>query len=240
MTDDSIPGPHVRMRFAGTHRRHAPGRRRRPACRRSSRPCTGAHTLDREIAEIKDNVLRMGTPRRGARSAPRSTPSRRTTPTLALAGHHRRPPDQRGPAQGDGDDRRDDRHPAAGRPRPALPADARPRGYELERMGDHASSVAKQARKLAPTPPHRGHASLPILGERCRATSSHGMHPGARRHGRGAGPRGGRARRPGRRRSTTRSSTEVLELMRADPANVEPGDADPVRGRTTSSASATA
>jgi phosphate transport system protein len=38
--------------------------------------------------------------------------------------------------------------------------------YELERMGDHASSVAKQARKLAPYAPLRDYARMPQLGER--------------------------------------------------------------------------
>src|SRR4051794_21358007 len=38
--------------------------------------------------------------------------------------------------------------------------------YELERMGDHAGSVAKQARKLAPHAPLREFVLLPELGER--------------------------------------------------------------------------
>jgi phosphate transport system protein len=38
-------------------------------------------------------------------------------------------------------------------------------GYELERMGDHAASVAKQARKLAPLPPLKRYADLPRMGE---------------------------------------------------------------------------
>ena len=33
--------------------------------------------------------------------------------------------------------------------------------YELERMGDHASSLAKQALKLAPEPPLEGYVHLP-------------------------------------------------------------------------------
>ena len=37
--------------------------------------------------------------------------------------------------------------------------------YELERMGDHAASVAKQARKLAPEPPLREYVELPRMGE---------------------------------------------------------------------------
>jgi len=38
--------------------------------------------------------------------------------------------------------------------------------YELERMGDHAASVAKQARKLAPEPPLKDYVDLPEMGER--------------------------------------------------------------------------
>jgi phosphate transport system protein len=37
---------------------------------------------------------------------------------------------------------------------------------ELERMGDHASSVAKQVLKLAPEPPLRGWVHLPEMAER--------------------------------------------------------------------------
>ena len=37
--------------------------------------------------------------------------------------------------------------------------------YELERMGDHAASVAKQARKLAPHAPLKGYVDLPRMGE---------------------------------------------------------------------------
>src|SRR5262245_1701411 len=38
-------------------------------------------------------------------------------------------------------------------------------GYELERMGDHAGSVAKQARKLAPHAPLKRYVDLPAMGE---------------------------------------------------------------------------
>jgi phosphate transport system protein len=37
--------------------------------------------------------------------------------------------------------------------------------YELERMGDHAASVAKQARKLAPEPPLANYVDLPAMGD---------------------------------------------------------------------------
>ena len=36
--------------------------------------------------------------------------------------------------------------------------------YDLERMGDHAANVAKQARKLAPLPPLDDYLGLPELG----------------------------------------------------------------------------
>ena len=38
--------------------------------------------------------------------------------------------------------------------------------YELERIGDHASSLAKQARKLAPEPPLKEYIHLPEMAER--------------------------------------------------------------------------
>jgi phosphate transport system protein len=37
--------------------------------------------------------------------------------------------------------------------------------YELERIGDHAASVAKQARLLAPLPPLKRYVDLPEMGE---------------------------------------------------------------------------
>jgi phosphate transport system protein len=37
--------------------------------------------------------------------------------------------------------------------------------YELERIGDHAASVAKQVRKLAPEPPLKEYVDLPRMGE---------------------------------------------------------------------------
>ncbi|MEO7117376.1 MAG: phosphate signaling complex protein PhoU, partial [Candidatus Limnocylindrales bacterium] len=39
--------------------------------------------------------------------------------------------------------------------------------YELERIGDHAASVAKQARKLAPEPPLKEYVDIPRMGELC-------------------------------------------------------------------------
>jgi phosphate transport system protein len=93
--------------------------------------------------------------------------------------------------------------------------------YELERMGDHASSVAKQARKLAPHPPLGGYVSLPDMGELV-AGLVHGIigalvdidHV--------------RAREVAKLDDEVdtlyhRIFDDVLELMRKDPANVDPG-----------------
>jgi len=46
--------------------------------------------------------------------------------------------------------------------------------YELERIGDHAASVAKQVIKLAPEPPLEGYVHLPEMAERA-ATLVHGV-----------------------------------------------------------------
>jgi phosphate transport system protein len=46
--------------------------------------------------------------------------------------------------------------------------------YELERIGDHASSVAKAVLKLAPEPPLHDYVHLPEMAERC-ATLVHGV-----------------------------------------------------------------
>jgi phosphate transport system protein len=46
--------------------------------------------------------------------------------------------------------------------------------YELERIGDHASSVAKQVTKLAPHPPLAGYVHLPEMAER-GAAMLHGV-----------------------------------------------------------------
>ena len=46
--------------------------------------------------------------------------------------------------------------------------------YELERMGDHAASVAKQVLKLAPEPPLDGYVHLPEMAERA-AVLVHGV-----------------------------------------------------------------
>jgi phosphate transport system protein len=94
-------------------------------------------------------------------------------------------------------------------------------GYELERMGDHAGSVAKQVRKLAPEPPLKRYVDLPAMGELAaqliggilRALVDVDVDE---------------ARRVAARDDEIdalyhRTFDEVVELMRADPGNVERG-----------------
>jgi phosphate transport system protein len=93
--------------------------------------------------------------------------------------------------------------------------------YDLERMGDHASSVAKQARKLAPHAPLQEHVRLAEMGRlvaqqvrdildavvdvdevRAREVAAGDDEVDSLYHG---------------------IFDATLELMRADPANVDPG-----------------
>ncbi len=99
--------------------------------------------------------------------------------------------------------------------------------YELERMGDHASSVAKQARKLAPHAPLKDYVELPRLGRAGRGPGP-GDHPGPRRRGRGQGPRG---RGPGRRRRrpVPRDLRRGAAADARGPDQRRARDADPVR-----------
>src|SRR3712207_7724607 len=50
------------------------------------------------------------------------------------------------------------------------------RSYELERIGDHAVSVARQARKLAPEAPLKRYADLPQMGEDRKSTRLNSSH----------------------------------------------------------------
>jgi phosphate transport system protein len=93
--------------------------------------------------------------------------------------------------------------------------------YDLERMGDHAANVAKQARKMAPMAPLKDYLGLPDMGrqvaqqvrdilsaivdvdvERARAVARVDDEIDAAYH---------------------RIFAETLDLMRADPANVDLG-----------------
>ena len=93
--------------------------------------------------------------------------------------------------------------------------------YELERMGDHAGSVAKQARKLAPYAPIKNYVDLPLLGERV-AELVRGIIRAL------VDADEVMARQVAALDDDVddlyhRIFDEVLVLMRDDPANVEPG-----------------
>jgi phosphate transport system protein len=93
--------------------------------------------------------------------------------------------------------------------------------YELERMGDHAASVAKQARKLAPEPPIKDYVDLPQMGA-LAAEEVRGVLRAlvdldvdlARRVAAGDNDIDALYHQ---------IFSEVLELMRQDPANVDRG-----------------
>jgi phosphate transport system protein len=93
--------------------------------------------------------------------------------------------------------------------------------YELERMGDHAGSVAKQARKLAPYAPLKDYVDLPKLGELV-ADLVRGIIRAL------VDVDEGRARQVAAMDDQVDDLyhaifDEVLKLMRDDPVNVEPG-----------------
>lgn len=93
--------------------------------------------------------------------------------------------------------------------------------YELERMGDHTASVAKQARKLAPEPPLADNVDLVEMGE-LDARLVHAILRAL------VAVDEAEARRVATAddeidRLYHQTFDEVLELMRADPANVDRG-----------------
>lgn len=93
--------------------------------------------------------------------------------------------------------------------------------YELERMGDHAASVAKQARKLASDPPFARYVDLPRMGEAV-AQLVHGVLRAL------VDVDQVRAREVAALDDEVdhlyhRIFDEVLDLMRQDPANVDRG-----------------
>ena len=93
--------------------------------------------------------------------------------------------------------------------------------YELERMGDHAASVAKQARKLAPFPPLGDYQGLPEMA-RLTASLVRGILS-ALVDVDEAAARAVAARDDEVDRLYHRTFEETLAVMRADPANVDPG-----------------
>lgn len=93
--------------------------------------------------------------------------------------------------------------------------------YDLERMGDYAGSVAKQARKLAPHPPLKGYVHLPEMGRLAAALVRDILEAVVEVDA-------DRAKAVAMRDDEVDELyhaifAETLDLMRADPANVDPG-----------------
>jgi phosphate transport system protein len=93
--------------------------------------------------------------------------------------------------------------------------------YELERMGDHAASVAKAVVKLAPYPPLEHYIHLPEMAERA-AVLVHGVLR-ALVEADAVKAREIAVEDDEIDRLYHATFDEVVELMRADPANVERG-----------------
>jgi phosphate transport system protein len=93
--------------------------------------------------------------------------------------------------------------------------------YELERIGDHASSVAKQVRKLAPEPPLHDYVHLPEMAERS-AVLVHGVLR-ALVDADAVAAREIAVLDDDIDRLYHATFDEVVDLMRQDPANVERG-----------------
>lgn len=94
-------------------------------------------------------------------------------------------------------------------------------GYELERMGDHAASVAKQVQRLAPHPPLKRYVDVPAMGE-LAATLVGGILRALVDVDVDAA-RAVAARDDEIDLLYHRTFDELLGLMRADPANVDRG-----------------
>jgi phosphate transport system protein len=93
--------------------------------------------------------------------------------------------------------------------------------YELERIGDHAASLAKQVIKLAPEPPLKEYVSLPEMAERS-AVLVHGVLR-ALVDADAVAAREVAVQDDEIDRLYHAIFDEVVDLMRQDPANVERG-----------------
>ena len=128
-------------------------------------PAATRETLDREEALIKDAVLRMGAMVEDAiRKASLALTSHDTALALAVIEGDRLINEAQREASGTISVTIATQQPVARDLRYLLTLDHVT--YELERMGDHASSVAKQVIKLAPEAPLAGYVHLPEMAER--------------------------------------------------------------------------
>lgn len=175
---------------------------------------------DREIAEVKDNILRMGSMVEAQiRAAIAALVAHDAEAALAVIRDDRQVNELQRKATAMVAAVIATQNPVARDLRYLLTLDHV--SYELERMGDHAGSVAKQARKLAPFPPLKDYVHLPELGTRV-ATQVQGIIRALVDVDQDA------ARAVAAEDDRIDALyhlifDEVLALMREDPANVEPG-----------------
>jgi len=128
-------------------------------------PAAARETLDREEALIKDSVLRMGAMVEDAiRKASLALTTHDTALALSVIEGDRLINEAQREASGMIAVTIATQQPVARDLRYLLTLDHVT--YELERIGDHASSVAKQVLKLAPEPPLKSYIHLPEMAER--------------------------------------------------------------------------
>jgi phosphate transport system protein len=220
MDDQHASGPHIADAFGGSFDDLSPATPIAPPGPDFPPSHHVRSAYDREIAEVKDNVLRMGS----------MVEAQIRAAIAALVAH-----DPEAAMQVILDDRQINevqrkatamiaaviatQNPVARDLRYLLTLDHV--SYELERMGDHAGSVAKQARKLAPYPPLRDYVLMPELGRRV-ATLVAGIIAAL------VDVDQERARQVAALDDDVdelyhRIFDVVLDLMRDDPDNVEPG-----------------
>jgi phosphate transport system protein len=121
-------------------------------------------TLDRELRTVKDDVLRMGSlVEEALREAVRAMNERDADAALAVIKNDLHINEMQQRISNRIISTIATQSPVARDLRLLMTLDHV--SYELERMGDHASSVAKQARKLASLPALRRAVDLPAMGE---------------------------------------------------------------------------
>ncbi len=183
-------------------------------------PHPSRDSLDRELREIKDYVLRMGSLVEDAiREALAALVEHDADRALAVITGDRRINEMQRSVSTLVTTTIATQQPVARDLRFLLTIDHV--SYELERMGDHAGSVAKQVRKLAPLPPLKAYVDLPELAE-LAAQLVHGVLRAL------VDVDQDEARRVAAKDDQIdelyhRTFDEVLDLMRADPDNVDRG-----------------
>ena len=183
-------------------------------------PHPARETLDRALREIKDNVLRMGSLVEDAiRAALRALVDHDADAALAVITGDRHINEMQRSVSTLITTTIATQGPVARDLRFLLTIDHV--AYELERMGDHAGSVAKQVRKLAPEPPLKRYVDLPAMGE--LAATLVGAILRALVDVDVEAARSVAARDDEIDLLYHRTFDEVVALMRADPDNVERG-----------------